>query len=163
MKHNFFLAIFAALLSLTSFAKSAFNIEAWQQTQPIITKIEQHPFNKALLTGDLSPEYFKVYLAQDGYYLIDFEKVARHLQQQLTSQQKKHFRLIDTVSTEGSYNKAPLDKITMANYSYTQFLLTIDQLNNPALTIAAMLPCQWLYQHLYQQTSKANPYHYWLR
>ena len=59
-------------------------------------------------------------------------------------------------------------RLTKANYYYTRYQLQIDESEQPEVLLAALLPCQWIYQYIYQENLSheipySHPYYDWLK
>ena len=153
------------LLSIAA-PKTFFDI-AISKNKDMIKKIQAHPFNQELNQGNLPPALFKEFTKQDDYYLTIYNQFAKKLYRRLTKQQQQQFLLVESLALEQPKPSFSKIKLTPANYAYTNFLLkTAKQHINGAL-IAAMLPCQWLYQVVYNKSKtiqkyKLNPYQSWL-
>ncbi|MCC5791683.1 MAG: hypothetical protein JJT82_03630 [Legionellaceae bacterium] len=168
MLNRFFIFLFL-LLPLISFAqKETFFSKALKQNHAILNKILSHPFNRQLNQGSLKRSTFNAFLAQDNYYLRVYERLAQRLYHHLPKSQKSLFTLTQSLDYEIKINNAQPTKITPANKAYTKFLIDTAEKKSNAVLIAAMLPCQWLYQRVYNVTSnhsaiQYNPYQYWLK
>jgi thiaminase len=165
---RYYLFLILCFISTTCLSSINFSDLAWKNVNNILKKIEQHPFNESLLNGTLPETYFKRFLQQDAYYLLTYEKLARDVKAQLRPKQLNRLLLEKSISREKALRLQgrPI-ALTMANYSYTRFLTEVEKKKNPALIVAAMLPCQWIYQFVYRVLPKrkltTNPYYSWLK
>lgn len=153
------------LLFSSGWSASSFWLQATADVAPIYQRIQQHPFNRKLLAGTLPPEIFKAYLAQDRYYLQIYNQVIHRLAGQLPGKMRQRFSLAEGINEEQALRaNYELRQLTYANYTYTNFLKNTARHSSVAVTLAAILPCQWIYQKLYANAKivKGNRYQRWL-
>lgn len=48
--------------------------QAWERSSKIIAEIKSHPFNQALMKGELQLDKFSYYIEQDSLYLREFAR-----------------------------------------------------------------------------------------
>lgn len=160
------------VLSISSIAFAStptFFQKALERTSPILSQIERHPFNVELINGCLPKKIFKRYLEQDNHYLTLYQTRGFNLKNKLPHHLKQYVNLDESVSLESKkrdIKRAP--RLTPANYNYTRYQLTIDEKESPEVLLAALLPCQWIYQYIYHEKldselSANHPYYNWLK
>ncbi|KRG14336.1 thiaminase II [Lederbergia galactosidilytica] len=140
-----------------------------------------HPFVQGIVQGDLPLEKFKYYILQDIYYLKHYGKVHAMAaaqaddfshtallakKAQLTAQaeltvHEEHAKVLNITKEEMEhFRPAP------TAYAYTSHLYRAALSGSFAQTIAAMLPCYWLYADIgktYEHTAPNKPiYKKWI-
>lgn len=159
-----------------------FTTQAWNNIDKIYNSILQMEFIQELKQGSLSQEIFQHYIIQDGIYLGEFSRAlaiisakaptpdlqlqfARNASEAIAVERALHeeffaeFKILPEIALATQPNPTCLN--------YTNFLLTTAYQNSFAVSVAAVLPCFWIYlevgKHIYQQTdSKINPYQKWI-
>jgi len=159
-----------------------FSLQAWQNIDSIYTAILNMPFIKELEAGSLSREAFQHYMIQDGIYLGEFARVlaiisakapdadtqlqfANSVSEAIIVERALHENFFAEFGIEAKTALATEPSPTCLNY--TNFLLATAYQHSFAVSVAAVLPCFWIYlevgKHIYQQAnSKANPYQNWI-
>lgn len=149
-----------------------------QQVQEKASQIIQLPFNQELANGILPKKKFCYYLQQDAFYLIKFSKAlaitATKLEQPAHIEAFYRFAL-KALSAERGLHQDYLSQydVTMSNIqanktcnAYTNFLLDHATHSEAIVSIAALLPCFWVYQVVGQAISKTskpnNVYQNWI-
>ena len=151
---------------------------AWKSIEPILAEIKGHPFVKELASGTLPTEKFARYLGQDRIYLANYGKEMRDLaamlpdsplpelyrkfaQESIDSENELHYKLealgyrsIDTEPLAG----------TAEYMRHTSEIIAGGDL---ALSMAAMLPCMWVYNEVGKYILgiarlDGNPYRSWI-
>ncbi|GAA0432021.1 thiaminase II [Lentibacillus halophilus] len=141
-----------------------------------------HPFVQGIVNGDLPLEVFKNYILQDIYYLKHYGKV--HAIAASQADDFKHTAILAdkarvTAQAELTvhHEHAKILNITeedMANfkpaptaYAYTSHLYRAAMSGNLAQSVAAMLPCYWLYADIGKINENAAPepdiYRNWIK
>jgi thiaminase/transcriptional activator TenA len=138
----------------------AFTAELWSAIAPIYEAILRHPFLRGLGDGSLPRESFQFYAVQDALYLRDFARAlslaaaraprddwiimfnehaagALRVERALHESFFKEFGL-----SEADVNATPL---APTNLAYTSYLLAIASGAPFQETMAALLPCYWIY------------------
>ena len=149
----------------------------WEQALPIYEKIELHPFNQELKQGSLPLEKFKYYIYQDSLYLADF---ARALATTGTRAADSH-ELLDFL--EFAQNAILVERALHVGYfkeyeiefdsgkgagcfAYTNYLLATSAFESYEVSVAALLPCFWIYKkvgdYIYANQTTPNPYQNWI-
>ena len=155
----------------------------WKKTQSIYHATIYHPFNQELVQGSLPIEKFQFYLKQDVLYLEDFAKAlaitGAKLQKQTMFESFLNFSkgaLVAETELHKDYFQhfgIQLDiEISYACFSYTNFLLAYAYHRSPEESVAALLPCFWVYRevgkNLYRQFQEKfieisnHPYQKWI-
>ena len=159
-----------------------FSLQAWKSIKSIYQAILTMPFVKELESGSLDRQIFQHYIIQDGIYLGEFARVlaiisakapqpdiqlqfASSVREAIVVERSLHenffaefrIKVQDALATEPSP--------TCLNY--TNFLIATAYQHSFAVTVAAVLPCFWIYlevgKHIYQQANtQANPYQKWI-
>ncbi|REB07969.1 thiaminase II [Sporosarcina sp. BI001-red] len=133
-----------------------------------------HPFIQHLAKGTLSEDIFKCYVLQDSYYLKHFAKVhalaavqakdlvttqrfAQHAEETCGAEISLHegfFELLKVTDEDlASFEAAP------TAYAYTSHLYRTAMNGDLADTLAALLPCYWLYYEIGERLKNATPNH----
>lgn len=154
-----------------------FTEKLWENTLPIYHKILQHPFIQELIQGTLSRNVFSYYLQQDVLYLIDFARALA-----LTSVKAPDTTsFIDCLSfAKGAalaemslhqeflhrFNVTASTEKSVSCLAYTQFLLVTATQESFAESLAALLPCFWIYRevgrYIKVHAVASNPYQLWI-
>lgn len=141
-----------------------------------------HPFVQGIVRGDLPLETFKYYILQDIYYLKHYgkvhaiaasqaddfevtaflaEKAKKTAQAELTVHHE-HAKILNITEDDiKNFHPAP------TAYAYTSHLYRSTLQGNLAHTVAAMLPCYWLYADIGKRNEHKNPepeiYRNWIK
>lgn len=155
-----------------------FSKHAWDSCTEIFARAKQLPFNIELQNGTLPPKKFKFYMEQDSLYLVDFARVLafaagkaenpehvmaliKFAEKAIVCEHDLHSYYFELFKT----NFNDLKKSTACS-AYTDFLLSIAKNGSLPEILAAVLPCFWYYRelgsHIYNNSSKANPYIKWI-
>src|SRR5699024_7377015 len=139
--------------------------ESWEQSL-------NHPFVQGIVQGDLPLDTFKFYILQDIYYLKHFGKVhaiaasqaedfqvagmlaekAKMTAQAELTVHREHAELLNITNEEmNQFRPAP------TAYAYTSHLYRAALSGQLAQTVAAMLPCYWLYADIGKTNQDAKP------
>ena len=159
-----------------------FSLQAWQNIDDIYQAILNMPFVKELESGFLEREIFKHYMIQDGIYLGEFARVlaiasakapqpdtqlqfANSVAEAIVVERSLHENFFAEFGIKAQAALATEPSPTCLNY--TNFLLATAYQHSFAVTVAAVLPCFWIYlevgKHIYQQADiQANPYQKWI-
>lgn len=139
--------------------------DSWEQSL-------NHPFVVRLADGDLPLDIFKNYILQDMYYLKHYAKVhalaaaqtddftitamlaekARSTAESELEVHEEHAEILHITDEEmKNFKPAP------TAYSYTSHLYRAAQTGRLAHSVAAMLPCYWLYADIGLAYKDAQP------
>lgn len=159
-----------------------FSVQAWKNSENIYQAILKMPFIQELESGSLNRQIFQQYMIQDGIYLGEFARVlaiisakapnpnaqlefANSVREAIVVERMLHesFFAEFGIKTEDALATSP----SPTCLNYTNFLLATAYQYNFAVTVAAVLPCFWIYlevgKHIYQRANiKANPYQKWI-
>lgn len=141
-----------------------------------------HPFVVGIVRGNLPLETFKYYILQDIYYLKHFGKVHA-----LAAAQAEDFRITSllaqkasqTAEAELTVHKEHAKALNITEkdtaqfkpaptaYAYTSHLYRAALSGSLAETVAALLPCYWLYADIGRKYQDAKPeepiYQNWIK
>jgi thiaminase/transcriptional activator TenA len=138
----------------------AFAAELWEAIEPIWAAIVRHPFVRGLTDGSLPGEAFRFYAVQDALYLRDFARALslaaarapadewiimfnEHAAGALKVERVLHESFfVEWGLTPEAVAATPL---APANLAYTSYLLAVAHGAPWHETVAAVLPCYWIY------------------
>ncbi len=149
-----------------------------EQVSPIMKAIQQHEFIKKLSNGSLSKKRFQFYIHQDTYYLNTYGKVLASISTQLKDpEQSSDFMRFanETIAVEKILHKEFAEELKAFEipeksptcHLYTGFLAEVFEYDAIEISLAAVLPCFWIYKEVgdyllsITETSE-NPYHKWI-
>ncbi len=158
-----------------------FSTEAWRRNLPLYTKIVEMPFNSELATGTLSEARFRHYMIQDAHYLEGFARALSLASAKgLNADHVVHFAGAAQVAivVERSLHADYFARfgITPADFAaaeptpvcdhYVSYLLRVAALQPFEVSLAALLPCFWIYRevgkHIHAHASRPNAYQAWI-
>jgi thiaminase/transcriptional activator TenA len=155
----------------------SFSKSAWQSISSIYNSILTHPFNIELTKGTLSKERFQFYIKQDSLYLADFAR-ALAISASRASCSEDLVLLLDfskgAVVAERELHKFYFDfyglsldvKKAPGCFTYTHFLISKATNSSYEESLAALLPCFWIYRevgrHIFINAIPNNPYQKWI-
>lgn len=159
-----------------------FSVRAWNNIEAIYQAILTMPFVRELQQGSLDRQIFQHYMIQDGIYLGEFARVLALISAQAPTpdiQLEFAQSVTETIIVERSLHENFFADFGIATaealatepspscLNYTNFLLATAYQHSFAVTVAAVLPCFWIYlevgKHIYQQANtSANPYQKWI-
>ena len=137
-----------------------FTAELWKSIEPIYGAILRHPFVRGLGDGSLEHECFKFYVLQDALYLREFGRAlaiaaARAPEDDWIVMFAEHAAnavKVERALHEGFFQHWGLTAADVAattaaptNLAYTSYLLAVAYGGRFHETIAALLPCYWIY------------------
>jgi len=142
--------------------------DLWRQSRDLADACLEHPFVQGIASGELALERFRVYVAQDAYFLEAFARgyalalarcpdregigVLKDLLVGVFEELQLHQGYAERWGISLSPEPLP------ATSAYCDFLLSTASLEPSGHTVAAMTPCMRLYAFLGQQlSSKLNP------
>lgn len=150
----------------------------WQKIKPFYREIAIHPFNVEMADGTLSKERFEYYIRQNIVYMKESSKVfsliAKRANSSRMNQQFVYFSkrvLSYGCNLEKLFLKSPiachLIKPSPACREYSKYIINTATFSSLEESIAAVLPCWWIYRELSQQMAKianlSNPYLEWIK
>lgn len=149
-----------------------------EEVSPLMDKIKSHAFIKELSDGSLDAERFHFYMHQDSYYLSSYGKVLASISAQLKNpdyaldfmgfatgtievEKALHKDFIEEMKGFDKPEKSPTCAL------YTGFLNEVVQFDSIEVSLAAVLPCFWIYKEvgdylLSIANTKNNPYQKWM-
>ena len=152
-----------------------FSQRAWKEVEPILERIKAHPFLTGLADGTLPREMFMTYIRQDSVYLhANAEETSLLADMLPESELKEIFRrtAIESIQAEKDMQAmlgvSPDEQIEPmeATLGYLRHTRSIIDSGDLAMSLAAMLPCQWVYDHIghyiLSREKTPNPYHEWI-
>ena len=158
-----------------------FSAEAWQRIGPLYDSILKLPFNQELAAGTLSRERFTFYMLQDALYLTSFARAlavtaarapdedaiiqfAGSARTAVVVERELHAGFFKTYGISPEQAAATLPSPTCAHY--THYLLALAHNAPYEVSVAALLPCFWIYwevgTHLLEIAAPDNPYQAWI-
>jgi len=137
-----------------------FTAELWKSIEPIYGAILRHPFVRGLGDGSLDLQCFKFYVLQDALYLREFGRAlaiaaARAPEDDWIVMFADH--AANAVKVERALHESFFQHWGMSagdvaavapapsNLAYTSYLLAVAYGSKFHETIAALLPCYWIY------------------
>ena len=163
-------------------SRSMFTTQAWNSIDKIYSSILQMEFIEELKQGSLGKEIFQHYIIQDGIYLGEFSRTlaiisakaptpelqlqfARNAAEAIAVERALHEQFFAEFKIPAEIALSTEPSPTCLNY--TNFLLATAYQYSFPISVAAVLPCFWIYlevgKHIYQQAqNKINPYQKWI-
>lgn len=176
-----FLWLIMAVSFQPSAAKANFTAELWSENRDIYEQILHHPFLKGLVDGTLEREAFTFYMIQDAHYLREFaralnvtaakapkEEWAALLGAHATDTFKYERKLHESIFNQYAISEAQIARTEPAPeaFAYTSFLVSTAFSRPFSESLAALLPCYWIYwevgKELKRQGSKDPVYQKWI-
>lgn len=153
----------------------SFSQRAWKTIEPILERIKAHPFLCQMADGTLSHERFMTYIRQDSIYLhANAEETAILADMLPDGELKDIFRktAIESIQAEKDMQAMlgvrgdEIIKPMPATTGYLAHTRGILDSGDLAMSLAAMLPCQWVYDYIGRYIlsieKTPNPYHGWI-
>ena len=159
----------------------SFSKDAWARIAPLYQEILAMPFNQELAAGTLSRERFIHYMLQDAHYLIHFGKALAVTGSRAPDPdamiQFTHSAeacvVVERALHEGFFRDFGIDADAAAATKpsptcshYISYLLATAHNAPYEVTVAALLPCFWIYgeagKHLLKIAAGSNPYQAWI-
>ena len=159
-----------------------FSSQAWKNIDSIYHAILTMPFIEELQSGSLDKAIFQHYIIQDALYLGEFARVlaiisakapkpqiqlqfANSVAEAIVVERGLHENFFTQFGIKAETALATQSSPTCLNY--TNFLVATAYQYSFPVTVAAVLPCFWIYfevgKHIYQKAnSEANPYQKWI-
>ena len=137
-----------------------FSAECWKTIAPIYGAILDHPFIRGLADGTLARESFEFYVVQDALYLREFARAlaitagrATHdewiimFSEHAAGALKVERALHETFFKDFALASAQVSSTPLAptNLAYTSYLLAVAYGAPFHESLAALLPCYWIY------------------
>ncbi|HBH26674.1 MAG TPA: thiaminase II [Rhodospirillaceae bacterium] len=156
---------------------------AWARVRSMIDAIYDLPFNQELASGTLSQERFATYMIQDSLYLVAFSRTLSLAAARTPSgdvaamdtltHAAREVLVAERMLHESYFRRFGVDPAQAAAAemnpscaAYTNFLLASAQEGSWGETVAAVLPCIWIYaeagKHIAAIAAPDNPYQAWI-
>jgi len=148
------------------------------EVQRLLKSTIDHPFNQALAEGTLERAKFEFYLKQDSLYLVDFARALAITGSKLPRASELELllgfaqgALVAERSLHESFFRLYGIQANGVEFSpscraYVEFLLATAHQQDAAVSMAALLPCFWVYREvgraLEARTARNNPYQAWI-
>ena len=148
-----------------------FSESVWKANQDVYEAILEHPFLAGLQDGSLPREAFVFYLIQDTHYLREF---ARALQVTAAKAPKQewaellHLHAKESIEAERLLHVGTLAELGISDadvagfdpapeaFGYTSFLVATAHEGTFAESLAALLPCYWIYYEVGKSLADAG-------
>ena len=159
----------------------SFSAQAWQRIGPLYDSILTLPFNQELAAGTLSRERFTFYMLQDAIYLTSFARAlavtaarapgedaiiqfAGSARAAVVVERELHAGFFRTFGITPEQAAATEPSPTCEHY--THYLLALAHNAPYEVSVAALLPCFWIYwevgTQLFNIAAADNPYQPWI-
>jgi len=158
-----------------------FSSEACERNQALYDTILAMPFNRELAQGTLSDERFRHYIVQDAHYLKAYARVYAMAAARADTADLQ-VTMADwsagTMRAERSLHERYFEEFGLAPdeveaieptptcLAYTGYLVECGAVAPLEVTVAAMLPCQWVYwevgQAIASEAGPQNPFAAWI-
>ncbi len=158
-----------------------FSEQVWARTAPLRAAIERLPFIVELTAGTLRPDRFRTYILQDAIYLGQFSRalaIAAARAPDAKSLAAFGQFAMGAVAVEQGLHATYLaqfgvDPAAVADaepapdcLAYTSFLLATAWQEAWEVSVAALLPCFWIYWdvgcRIAREAPPGNPYRAWI-
>jgi len=155
--------------------------EIWEANKDLYEQILDHPFLKDLADGTLSQEAFGSYIIQDTHYLHEFAHALKVTASKAPKQEWADLlntHSAETLSFERQLHEDIFNKYQISSqqisrtepspeaFAYTNFLVATAYSRPFAESMAALLPCYWIYwevgKELEKNGSKNPVYQSWI-
>ncbi|SRR5260370_5800765 len=161
----------------------SFTQQLTERSVPLLHMQLEHPFLQALADGTLPRENFEFYIRQDARYLEEYRKVFAYcVTKAADAEESEKFAglLLNTIKVERELHSSfalqfgvsvedmETTSVAPTNYAYTRHLLYTAATGTLAETLAALLPCAWIYcrigKHLMEvcPPGPEHPYRDWI-
>lgn len=163
---------------LPGLGEPPFTRRAWAAVADVRAACDDLPFVRRLVDGTLAPAEFAAYLVQDALYLVEYARVLARASQQAPDVAAQQFwarGAHDALAVErelhrtwlAAHGGGPEPRPSQVTRAYTDHLHAVAAHGSYAETVAAVLPCYWLYADIgtgiTARTSMArHPYRDWV-
>lgn len=162
-------------------ARTGWTGDLWAAIEPLHLAILDHPFITGLTTGDLAPEAFVRFLAQDTYYVNEYARslavlsatapnmtltrsLLEHAGGSVTAEAGLHTELVRMLG--GSPEVLTQTPPTPTAAAYVDFVTARVHSGSFFEGLCAVLPCMWVYaevgKHLVSRGSPTPAYQRWI-
>ncbi|RPI28286.1 MAG: thiaminase II [Acidobacteria bacterium] len=148
---------------------ATFTGELWDSNRDIYGRILEHPFLKQLSQGTLKREAFAFYMIQDAHYLREFSRalnitaskapredwaalLSTHAAETLRYERKLHESVFRDYGI--SEKQVRETKPSPDAFAYTSFLVANAHTSSFGESLAALLPCYWIYWEVGKELKK---------
>lgn len=159
----------------------SFSADAWARNAARYEAIRTMNFNSALADGTLSQDRFRQYIVQDAHYLIGFGRAlaiaaakaphpdrivqfAGAAQTAIVVERSLHAGFMRDFGISAEAFAAA--EVSPACQHYVSYLLATAYGADHAVSLAALLPCFWIYaevgRDIHGRAAKPNPYQAWI-
>ena len=162
---------------MTIQACGEFTRRMWNEAYEDFRRILSHPFNQQLASGTLRGEAFRQYLEQDILYIKEDARALALTAEKAS--QKEEALFLSKLANDGielekalhvqlaeSFPPRPSPGMNSACRAYSDFLCSTASEKPYQESVAALLPCYWIYQSAGIETASRstgeNPYQSWL-
>ena len=141
----------------------------------IIEEIKSMNFIKEMINNTLREDIFEFYIHQDAIYLEHYAKSLLIISSKLEDTGYRHFLsdnaisvIKEEISMQQQYtmDKNNNNKISPACFMYTNYLLRVSYSEDVSISLAAILPCFWIYwvigKYIKEQSTENNKYMEWI-
>ncbi|MGL9759535.1 MAG: TenA family protein [Wolbachia sp.] len=150
----------------------------WRKSKHVYQDIINQPFNQELMNGTLSRERFCYYIEQESFYLTNYANaLAMIAARSRNVEHIEHFleASLDAIDEQQTFNSLlkkefnfkETGNLTLAILAYTSYLRYISAVEPLEVTVAAVLPCFWVYKevglHIAKNSIYNNPFASWIR
>jgi thiaminase/transcriptional activator TenA len=154
-----------------------FSQQAWALIVTIFHAIVAHPFNQQLMHGTLPRDIFAYYIEQDAAYLHDFARFMEVIASKAPTKHRATFlkfaddaRQVEAEIVHEHFRRkfAVLNTghVSPALVEYTSFLSHACHDEPVEVSVAAILPCFWIYREVALRMKPYlkpnNPYSQWI-
>lgn len=148
-----------------------------EDSLPVYQKILNLPFILELTKGTLSTKRFANYIQQDALYLIDYGRALLLIAAKANTPSEiisfikfAEGAIIEERAMQAYYYKRyEIDSNIGKNnacFAYTHYLISTAATQSIEESIAAVLPCFWIYRdvgnHIHRHSAINNPYEKWI-
>jgi thiaminase/transcriptional activator TenA len=162
-------ALVASSVLLGAAPEKQFSDEVWEENRDIYRAILDHPFLTEMQDGSLSKEVFAFYLIQDAYYL---RKFAQALEATAAKAPKESWKTLlqiharQSIQAEMGLQQSILNDYGISKekqkamepapeaHAYMHFLLATAHSRPFEESLAALLPCYWIYLEVGKELKK---------
>lgn len=154
-----------------------FTNQLWEEGEPLLNRMIDHPFNRELAAGTLPRAIFNHYLQQDELYIKDYTQTLTHLAERTDNDTLKRDLLrfaedgylLEKEMHDIFFNRytiSPTQKKSLTCEAYSGFLSHCSKKSSLPVALAALLPCFWFYWKVglsvLDNCSADNPYQSWI-
>ena len=143
--------------------------QIYEKCKPIWDKCYAHPFVQAIADGSLDHDKFRFFILQDHLYIMQYAKLFAFGMTKCDKEsdiREFHDLIVNSIEGEDALHQSYFKKIgitqemidaalpTVANESYTHYMLNVAEKGGPAEIMAAACACAWSYTYIGQLLAK---------